>query len=75
MAREPVGKVVNASAQGLLVKARAKVSIGTTLVDVRASPVGRVLDVLGPVASPYLLVGIRKGANVQRLLSREVYLP
>lgn len=75
MARDSVGQVVNASPKGLLVKSRRKVNIGTTLVDVRNSPVGRVQDVLGPVASPYLLVGIRKGANVQRLLNREVFLP
>lgn len=75
MAREPVGTVVNASAKGLLVKASRMVPIGTTLVDVRSSPVGRVQDVIGPVAGPYLLVGLRKGAAVQRLLSRELYLP
>lgn len=75
MARDIVGKVINTTAQGLLVKAGRMVPIGTTLVDVRNSPIGRVQDVLGPVASPYLLVGTPRGANVQRLLSRDVYLP
>lgn len=75
MAREPVGTVVNASAKGLLVKASRMIPIGTGLVDVRNSPVGRVHDVLGPVASPYLVIGMRKGASIQRILDREVYLP
>jgi rRNA processing protein Gar1 len=75
MARESVGKVINATGQGLLVKASRMVTIGTGLVDVRNSPVGRVQDVIGPVKAPYLVVRPPKGANVQRLLSREVFLP
>lgn len=75
MARESVGTVVNASARGLLVKAPQMLHIGTKVVDVRNQPVGRVVDVLGPVGSPYLLVSPGKGARTQRLLSRELYTP
>lgn len=75
MARDCVGKVVNTTERGLLVKAAFKVPIGSTLVDVRNQPVGRVADVLGPVSSPYLLVNAPKGSKPQRLLSREVYTP
>jgi rRNA processing protein Gar1 len=49
------------------------VPIGTTLVDVRNQPVGRVVDVIGPVAAPYLLVSPPKGKAPR--LDREVYLP
>lgn len=75
MARDVVGVVVNVSAKGLLVKAPRMVPIGTNLVDVRNAPVGRVVDVLGPVAAPYLLVNPGKGAKTQRYLSREVFTP
>jgi len=77
MAREVVGTVVNASEKGLLVKAPKMVPIGTKLVDVRNQPVGKVVDVIGPVAAPFLLVNFGKGAKVQpqRLLSRELYTP
>jgi rRNA processing protein Gar1 len=75
MARDVVGKVVNVSAKGLLVRAPKMVRIGTPLVDVRNQPVGRVTDVLGPVSAPYLLVSVPKGVPAQKLLTREVYTP
>lgn len=75
MPRVAAGQVINASEKGLLVKAPRMVPIGTNLVDVRNAPVGRVIDVLGPVAGPYLLVKPGKDAKTQRLLSREVFTP
>jgi rRNA processing protein Gar1 len=75
LARERLGTVVNASEKGLLVKAPRMVPIGTSVVDVRNQPVGRVVDVIGPVAAPFLLVKPGKGAQPQRLLSREVFAP
>lgn len=74
MARESVGRVVNLSGKGCLVKAPRMVPIGTSLVDVRDRPVGRVVDVLGPVSSPYLLVASARGAS-PAWLDREVFLP
>jgi rRNA processing protein Gar1 len=74
MARESVGKVVNLSGRGFLVKAPRMVPIGTTLVDVRNQPIGRVVDVLGPAAAPYLLVSSPK-ASSPAWLDREVFLP
>lgn len=75
MARTPAGTVVNLSAKGLLVKAPRMVPIGTRLVDVRNQPAGKVVDVIGPVAAPFLLVDPGKGAKAQRLLKQDVYLP
>ena len=48
------------------------VPIGTKLVDHRRQPVGRVVDVLGPVSGPYLLVSPPKGSKDARV-GREVY--
>jgi rRNA processing protein Gar1 len=75
MARTPAGTVVNLSGKGLLVKAPRMVPIGTRLVDVRNQPAGKVVDVVGPVAAPYLLVDPGKGAKAQRLLKQDVYVP
>ena len=75
LARDVVGTVVNASERGLLVKAPRMLPIGSRLVDVRNQPVGRVVDVIGPVSAPYLIVNPGKGSKTQRLLSREVYAP
>ena len=74
MARESIGKVVNLSGKGCLVKAPRMVPIGTSLVDVRDQPIGRVVDVLGPVSSPYLLVASGNSAKPS-WLDREVFLP
>jgi len=75
MARDSAGIVQNATERGLLVKAKRMVPIGTQLVDVRNQPVGRVQDVIGPVAAPFLVVKAGKGANPVRLLNREVFTP
>ena len=75
MARASAGHVVDVTPRGMLVKAPKMVPIGTNLVDVRNQPAGRVVDVLGPVAAPYLLVNPGKGGKPQRLLRQEVFLP
>lgn len=75
MARHVAGKVVNLTSKGVLVKAPKMVPIGTTLQDNRAQPIGRVVDVIGPVAAPYLVVQTPRNAQVQKLLQREVYTP
>ena len=75
MARNSAGHVVDVTPRGLLVKAPKMVPIGSSLVDVRGQPAGRVVDVLGPVAAPYLLVNPGKGSKPQRLLKQEVFTP
>ncbi|HET6405474.1 MAG TPA: H/ACA RNA-protein complex component Gar1 [Candidatus Thermoplasmatota archaeon] len=61
--------------RGLLVKAPKMVPIGTNLVDVRGQPAGRVVDVIGPVSAPYLLVNAGKGSKPQRLLRQDIFVP
>ena len=69
------GHVIDVTPKGVLVKAPTMVPIGTHLVDSRNQPAGRVVDVLGPVASPYLLVNPGKGSKPQRLLRQDVFVP
>jgi rRNA processing protein Gar1 len=75
MARVLAGQVIDITPKGVLVKAPKMFPIGTTLVDARNQPAGRVTDVLGPVAAPYLLVNPGKGGKPQRLLKQDVYTP
>lgn len=75
MARILAGHVVDITPRGVLVKAPKLVPIGTQLVDVRNQPAGRVVDVIGPVAAPFLLVNPGKGGKPQRLLKQDVYTP
>lgn len=73
MARDLAGKVIQLVPRGLLVKAPKMLPIGTHLVDARNQPAGRVTDVIGPVAAPYLVISPPKGVPAQRLLTRDVY--
>jgi rRNA processing protein Gar1 len=75
MARNVAGTVVDITPKGVLVRAPRMVPIGTNLVDVRNQPAGRVIDVLGPVSGPYLLVKPGKGDKAQRLLKQDLYTP
>lgn len=69
-----VGTVFSLSSKGLLVKAPRMVPIGTPIRDARGQPVGKVVDVVGPVAGPYLVISPAKGSRPPQP-GREVYLP
>ena len=80
MARDVVGKVAQVAPRGeLLVQAPRMVPPGTRLVDARRERVGKVVDVIGPVARPYLVVALPRGRdrgpppNPLRLLGKELY--
>lgn len=46
---------------------------GSELVDARRNVVGRVVDVIGPVTAPYIVVAPSGGSKVHRLLGKELY--
>ena len=86
MAREiPIGRVVDVSPRGtILVKApaglpvqvggrRDGLRIGYHAADARREPVGRVVDIIGPVASPYVLVQPERGAKLHRLVGKDLF--
>ncbi|HVL88276.1 MAG TPA: Gar1/Naf1 family protein [Candidatus Thermoplasmatota archaeon] len=70
-----VGTVVNVTRQGfLLVRARssdAPPRIGATLTDARRNPVGRIIDVIGPVRGPYAVVAPQGSPTA--LLGKELH--
>ena len=69
-----LGEVVS-TAQGLLVlrpPAGTDIDIGTTALDESLDTVGRVVDVFGPVARPYVAI-TPDGGNPDALLGTKLY--
>jgi RNA-binding protein len=48
--------------------------IGTTVVDQNLDAVGRVVDVFGPVARPYLAVSPNSEVHLPRLVGQTLYV-
>ena len=73
---QKAGSVVRI-AQGLLVVRAAgpdTPSIGTDVVDENLDPVGHVVDIFGPVDSPYLGVTLDEGVHAAGLLNAPLYI-
>ena len=47
--------------------------VGTELVDQNLEPVGRIVDVFGPVDRPYLAVSTSEGTAPATLLGEKLY--
>jgi len=47
--------------------------IGTEAVDETLEPVGRVVDVIGPVARPYLVIALEGDRSPASLLNEPIY--
>lgn len=70
-----VGEVVR-TAQGLAVVRCAgaqRPDVGTTVLDDGLDPVGRVVDVFGPVDRPYAAVSPGHGTRADSLLGSKLY--
>ncbi len=70
-----VGEVVR-TAQGLAVLRspdEGYPDLGTEVVDQNLDPIGRVVDVFGPVERPYVAVSPSDGAAVAGLLGEKLY--
>ncbi len=71
----PVGEVVR-TAQGLVivrVPDEAHPEIGASVVDAELEGIGRVVDVFGPVDSPFVAVTPDKGHNPPSLIGSRLY--
>lgn len=72
---ERVGTVVK-FAQGLLVvrsDAASYPSIGTAVIDERLEAVGSVVDVIGPVDQPFVIVSPSDDSEMSSALNQRVY--
>ena len=75
MSMQRAGEVVR-TAQGLAIvrcPGEDHVGIGATVVDESLDPVGRVVDVFGPVARPYLAVSTAPEVPLAGLLGTKLY--
>ncbi|TFF96800.1 H/ACA RNA-protein complex protein Gar1 [Candidatus Thorarchaeota archaeon] len=70
-----LGKVTHISHRGsLILRSEKTPPIGAQVVDKQVQPIGRVLDVFGPVRRPYLSVRPKKGIGAQNLVGQVLYL-
>lgn len=79
MGTQSAGRVLNITLSGDLVLAApssldAKSALGAFLVDARLESVARVADVIGPVASPYLVAKPKPGIPAHRLVGKDLFL-
>lgn len=68
---------VSRTAQGLAVVRcadDAPPDIGVAAVDETLSPIGRVVDVFGPIERPYLAVAPNEGVDLTALLGQKLYV-
>ena len=69
-----LGRVINVTpSQNIVVKAEKAPKIGSAVVDEGLKTIGKVFDVIGPVASPYAVVkpAVREP---EKLAGKQLYL-
>jgi rRNA processing protein Gar1 len=70
----PLGKVVNITRRGQVVaRGASQPRVGWRVLDMRGRDMGKVVDLIGPVREPYILVAPPRGADVRRLLGQDLY--
>jgi RNA-binding protein len=72
-----LGKVLHVGSRGLIARGSSAPKVGQLVVDSSEKPVGRVLDVFGPVSSPYFVIrqvsGVSKG-DWERIVGSSIYM-
>ncbi|MBS7634313.1 hypothetical protein KEJ34_02280 [Candidatus Bathyarchaeota archaeon] len=73
MSLKKIGQILHAGPGN---KAIAKVEVppdlGATVFDIRKKPIGMVLDVFGPVSSPYIEVEV-KGHDPKKVVNYQIF--
>ncbi len=70
-----IGFVYNITKRGrILVKAELVPKLNTEVFDKDSNPIGIVIDVLGPVNSPYVAVKPYKKVDIQNLKNQKLYV-
>jgi RNA-binding protein len=70
-----LGTVLHISKQGsIIVKTDKTPPIGARVVDKKAQTVGKVLDVFGPVKTPYVSIAPKDKKNMEHLVGQVLYL-
>ena len=69
-----VGKVSHLDSKNrAIIIAREKVPINTRVLDSENKPIGKVVDVFGPVREPYIAIISKKKTRITKYVGREVY--
>lgn len=71
-----VGRVVGTAQGSVIVRSPDETvpSVGETVVDETLEPVGRVVDIIGPVERPYVVVRPGRGVSPAALVNEPVYV-
>lgn len=72
-----MGKVLHLVKRGFVVKAVSKPKLGRPIFDPKKRRVGNIIDVFGPVSSPYALVKPATGLTVdgqKQLIGADVFM-
>ena len=69
-----IGKVLHAAGKNnVIVSTINKIDVNSKVYDYKGRELGRVVDVLGSVKNPYLLISPKKGIRVTELIDKELY--
>jgi len=70
-----LGKIENITADGnLLLKLSTTPGMGTRVFTPRNRPLGRVIDIIGPVNAPYAVVRVADGQRLLPLVGKDAYV-
>ncbi len=72
-----MGKALHIGSRGLVARGDSAPKLGQTVVDSSERVVGRVLDIFGPVKSPYFVIkpasGV-SGEDLEKLVGSDIYM-
>lgn len=72
-----LGKALHITSRGLVARADSPPKVGQIVLDSSEKRVGNVLDVFGPVKSPYFVVKPASGvlrSDLERLVGSDIYM-
>lgn len=71
---EEIGEILHIL-QGNRAIAKVKVApkLGLTVFDIRRKPIGQIIDIFGPVKSPYIEIEV-EGQNPENLVNSPIYI-
>lgn len=69
-----IGEILH-TFHGNKVIARVKITpkLGLTVFDIRRKPIGQIVDIFGPVKSPYIEIEV-KDQNPEKLVNSPIYI-
>ncbi|MEM4983021.1 MAG: Gar1/Naf1 family protein [Candidatus Bathyarchaeia archaeon] len=71
---EEIGEILHV-VQGDRAIAKVKITpkLGLTVFDIRRKPIGRIVDIFGPIKSPYIEIEVEE-QNPEKLVNSPIYI-